>query len=348
MKIGQKRSRRSGRILLPALLLLSSAAGTAGAGVTMRIMGDIPKCGCEWEAPHTQAIEKIVRPRLEELSKGEVDLQYFPATSGLGQKEVYEQMLLGAWEGAAITTAVLETYVPEIQIISLPYIWDSFDHIHRTLDGPLGRRLEDAAAKKGFRSLAWWHFPPRDLLCRDDLSVRQPSDLKGKKIRTMQSPVYVRTLKSYGAIPVPMAWGEVYLGLKQGVVDCQETSILPAYYMKHYEVTKTVVQIEEIYTMLVFVVSENWWRGLSARHRKAIRQAVKEGTDFARETDEQLYGKMLELWKEKGVKIVRPERDPFIRAARSTYPKYYEKVGRENIDLILRSGDKKRKKEARQ
>lgn len=348
MDIKQAPSRHAARILLPALLLLSSAAGTADAKVTIRIAGDIPKCNCEWEAPHTQAIEKIVKPRLEKLTKGEVELEYFPATSGLGQKEVYEQMLLGAWEGAAITTAVLETYVPEIQIVSLPYIWDSFDHIHRVLDGPLGRKLEDAAAKKGFRVLGWWHFGPRDLICRAEENIRLPSDLKGKKIRTMLSPVYLHTLKAYGAIPVPMAWGEVYMGLKQGIVDCQETTITAAYYMKHYEVAKSVVRIEEIYTIMVFVVAENWWQGLSAKNRKAIRRAVKEGTDFARETDEKLYGKMIELWKEKGVKIIRPARGPFIRAARSTYPKYYKEVGRDNIDLILKSGDKKRKKEARQ
>lgn len=320
----------------------SDAAQSAEAAkkVVMRIGGDIATCNCDWEAPHTQAIEKIAKPRLKELTKGEVELQYFPATSGMGQKQLYEQMLLGAWEGVAITTAVLETYVPSIQIVSMPYIWSSFNHIHRVLDGPLGKKLEQDALKKGFRILGWWHFPPRDILCRGVETVKVPGDLKGKKIRSMQSPVYVRTLQAYGATPVPMEWLEVYMGMKQGVVDCQETSILPAYYMKHYEVTKTVVQLEQIYTMLVFAVSERWWSKLSRTHQDAIAKAVAEATGFQRQKDEELYQLMIELWKKAGVQFIRPEREPFIQAARATYPQYYDIVGKENIDFILKQAQK--------
>lgn len=317
--------------------MCAASAAFGAAPAVLRLGGDIPLCRCEFEAPHTVAIESIVKPRLAELTGGSLVVDYFPGTSGMGQKQLYERMLLGAWEGAVVTTAVLETYVPSIQLVSLPYLWKDFDHVHRALDGPVGKRLEGDAAKAGFRILGWWHFPPRDILCRDEIEARTPADLRGKKIRTMQSPVYVRTMKAYGAIPVPMDWGEVYMAMKQGVVDCQETSILPAYYMKHFEVTKTVVQLEEIYTILAFAVSEKWWASLPQAHRDALAQAVREATAAQRSADRRLYEKMKALWSEKGARFIRPDRAAFIAAARSIYPSFEPAVARELFEAVERA-----------
>ena len=113
--------------------------------------------------------------------------------------------------------------MPDLLVFDLPYLFRDRPHMYEVLDGPIGRRFEGPLAERGLVLLGYFEAGLRHVMTRDR-PVERTEDLAGLKIRTMENPLHLRAFEAFGANPLPMAYGEVYTALEQGVIDGAEAA----------------------------------------------------------------------------------------------------------------------------
>jgi tripartite ATP-independent transporter DctP family solute receptor len=210
-------------------------------------------------------------------------VKIFPQGTLGNEREVYEGMQLGS--GASITvsgTAILNNFDQRIGVVDLPYLFKDFDHVHRVFDGEVGRDLAAGLEKQGLILLVWidgWGF--RNMITTHK-AVKRPEDLKGLKIRTIPTPVYLAALRMMGANPTPMAYGEIYTGLQTGVIDGFEQA--PAILMaeRFYEVAKNLTTTRHLFPAMVVCYSKAHWDRLTPDTQGKIRRAAEVARDRGR------------------------------------------------------------------
>ena len=210
-------------------------------------------------------------------AQSSVEIKVFPA-SQLGQtREVIEAMRLGS--GAAGTTggpAEYASFVRRLGVLGLPFLWKSYEHALAVLDGPVGKELDQDMEKAGFKVLAWatsWGY--RNVITSKK-EVKQAADLKGLKIRTIPTKVFVAAINSMGANATPMNFGEIYTSLQSGVLDGYEHTAATTISFKMYEVACCMALTKHLMdpTFLVFSLAE--WKKLSPAEQAALQKAANE------------------------------------------------------------------------
>jgi tripartite ATP-independent periplasmic transporter solute receptor, DctP family len=202
------------------------------------------------------------------------------ASNALGsEREVFEAMQLGGGATCVISgTAILNNFDKAIGVLDLPFVWESFEHAHRVLDGKVGETLTAGLEKRGFKTLAWldsWGF--RSVVSNKEM--KKPEDLKGLKIRTIETPIYIATMRIMGIDATPMSFGEVYTALQTGVIDGYEHGTSTTVAQKFYEVTKYVAETKHLFGPLIFVYSMQEWNKLTPEEQKV----VSDGAALARD-----------------------------------------------------------------
>src|SRR5437762_7481635 len=233
-----------------------------------------------------------------------VDVKVFPA-SQLGQtREVIEAMRLGS--GAAGTTggpAEYASFVRRLGVLGLPFEWKSYDHALRVLDGPVGQELNGDMEKAGFKVLAWavsWGF--RNVVTAKK-EVKSAADLKGLKIRTIPTKVFVAAINSMGANATPMNFGEIYTSLQSGVLDGYEHTVATTISFKFNEVACCIALTRHLMdpTFLVFSLAE--WNKLSPAEQAALQKAATDAARVVRQMAPQREGEALAQGKKLGMKV---------------------------------------------
>ena len=205
------------------------------------------------------------------------EVKVFPA-SQLGQtREVIEAMRLGS--GAAGTTggpAEYASFVKRLGVLGLPFLWKSYDHAYNVLNGPVGKELEGDMEKAGFKVLAWsvaWGY--RNVVTAKK-EVKAPGDLKGLKIRTIPTKVFVAAINSMGANATPMNFGEIYTSLQSGVLDGYEHTAATTLSFKFNEVACCIAMTRHLMdpTFLVFSLAE--WKKLPAKDQEIMSKAARD------------------------------------------------------------------------
>jgi tripartite ATP-independent transporter DctP family solute receptor len=210
-------------------------------------------------------------------ASGSVEVKVFPA-SQLGQtREVIEAMRLGS--GAAGTTggpAEYASFVKRLGVLGLPFLWKSYDHAYNVLNGPVGKELEGDMEKAGFKVLTWsvaWGY--RNVVTAKK-EVKAPGDLKGLKIRTIPTKVFVAAINSMGANATPMNFGEIYTSLQSGVLDVYEHTAATTLSFKFNEVACCIAMTRHLMdpTFLVFSLAE--WKKLPAKDQEIMSKAARD------------------------------------------------------------------------
>jgi tripartite ATP-independent transporter DctP family solute receptor len=245
-----------------------------------------------------------------------VEAKLFP-NSQLGQtREVIEAMRLGS--GASATTggpAEYASFVKRIGVLGLPFIWKSYDHAYDVLNGPVGKELEQDMEKAGFKVLAWsvsWGY--RNVVTAKK-EVTKPADLKGLKIRTIPTKVFVAAINSMGANATPMNFGEIYTSLQSGVLDGFEHTAATVISFKMNEVACCIALTKHLMdpTFLVFSLAE--WKKLSAAEQAALQKAATDAAKVVREMAPQREAEALAQVRKLGMKVNEIDTAPLVKAA---------------------------------
>ena len=228
----------------------------------------------------------------------------FPQGTLGSEREVYEGMQLGS--GAALTvsgTAILNNFDQRIGVLDLPYLWQDYDHVHRVLDGEVGRDLAAGLEKQGLLVIAWldgWGW--RNMLTTKK-AVKRAEDLAGMKIRTIPTPVYLAGLRMMGANPTPMAYGEIYTALQTGVIDGFEQAPSIVVAERFYEVAKHMTETRHFFGAMVICYSKAQWDRLSPEDQAAVRKAAAMTREKERAVAPQREAEAMKTLRDRGVTI---------------------------------------------
>lgn len=272
--------------------------------------------------------------KVKEKTKGSIEIQVFP-TSQLGeQRDNLEQLKMGTLDMCMTSTGPLGQFVPTVDALSLPYVFRDTAHLHKVMDGKPAQMLAEDINKAGFTFLYWNDSGSRNLI-NNKRPITTPEDLKGVKVRVMNSQLMVNTLNSMGAIATPMGQGEVYSALQQGVLDGWENSPTTLLVLKLYEVSKYFSWTKHFMSPDAVVMSKKVYDKLTPAEQKAIMEASKEASIEQRKYWAEDEKKAVDELVVKGVKFNDvPDIKPFQDRVKPVWKQYTDKNGTALLDAI--------------
>lgn len=253
---------------------------------------------------------------LKTALKGSVEVTYF-GNSMLGKEaDVVQQVRLGAVDMMISGTSIWATLAPEVGVLDLGYLFESYDHVGRAMDGKAGEQLTAILQKKAnIKVLGYgYSFGARNVYSKKQ--IKTPADLAGVKIRVLPTQNYINTFKAMGASPVPMAFGEVYSGLQMGVIDGLEQDSANVLDAKFYEVAKFGTLTQHVFAPLALTMNAKKFDSLSPEIRAAITKAAAEATTYERGRAIEAEKNAIEALKKHGMTISEIDRDPFRKAVK--------------------------------
>lgn len=290
--------------------------------------------GAATSNPRHEAAQKFAE-LVAEKTNGEVSVTVFPAGQLGNERQYLEALSSGGIDFALAGTPIFAAYAPELELLDMPYVFDSYQTAWSILDGPLGEKLAAGLERNGFQILAYWENGMRHIT-NNVRPIATPEDLKGLKIRTSSSKVRMATFEALGAAPVPIAFGELYLALSQGVVDGQENPVSNIYSAKFWEVQKYLSLTGHVYGALPLAVSIRSWDKLDAETRQAVLAAALEARDFHRQLVQDEEAGLLESLAANGMTANDvADKEPFREKARQVWSIYREKFGDAPVDDVL-------------
>jgi TRAP-type C4-dicarboxylate transport system substrate-binding protein len=201
-------------------------------------------------------------------------------------------------------------------VIFAPYAFNSQAHLRKFIASDLFRSMLAKTEKEaGIKYIGWVGDRSPRLITTSDRKVVKPEDMKGLKLRVpMVKPISV-VMEAWGASPTPLSASEMYMAMKQGVVDGQDNGFDAIYGAKYYEVQKYVSPINYIRSGLVVVASESVWKKLSDKEQKALIAALEPTDKWASRRNDEIVAKSIKGVQEKGMIILEPDIEAFKRTA---------------------------------
>ena len=245
-----------------------------------------------------------------EKSRGELQITVYPNQQLGTERECLELLQIGSLGMTKVSSSVLEGFAPDFKVFSLPYIFRDEKHKFNFFESDLGKSLLRSTEKFWLRGLCYYDAGSRSFYTKDK-PILTPDDLKGLKIRTQESPTSVRLVNALGGSATPIAWGELYTALQQGVVDGAENNPPSFYTSKHYEVCKYYSLDEHTAVPDVLLISTIVWNELSDQEKKWLQEAADESYQYEKKLWHEATLKALEEVKKAGVKIYYPDKSLF-------------------------------------
>lgn len=274
---------------------------------------------------------------VNEKTNGQIEIQVYPNRQLGEERDMVEGLQLGTVDFCITSTGPLTSFVPEIGVVDLPFLFTSSEHAYNVLDGEIGQGILDQFEKKGIIGLSFMENGWRSI--SSNKKIETPADLKGLKIRTMENKVHMATFRALGASPVPMVWGEVYTSLQQGVIDGQENPPVILATNALWEVQKYYALTKHFYTPQLFLMSKITAAKLTDEQIKIINEAATNATNYDRSLMAELDKEYINTLKTNGMDVYAVDRSLFQKASESVYTEYSPVFGKELIEKIISLGE---------
>jgi tripartite ATP-independent transporter DctP family solute receptor len=253
--------------------------------------------------------------RLSELSDGAMDVKIYPSSQLGTEREMIELLQIGSLSMTKVSASPLEGFVPAMKIFSIPYIFRDNDHFWKVLNSEVGKGLLKGVEPFRLKGLAYYDAGSRSFYTNSK-PIRTPADLAGMKIRVLNSPTAVRTVRELGGAATPVAWGELYTALQQGVVDGAENNP-PSYYLsRHYEIARYYSLDEHTSVPDVMLMSLRVWENLTDQQQAWVDEAMQDSVLFQRKAWQASTLDSLAKVKADGVEVIYPDKKPFVEAVK--------------------------------
>jgi tripartite ATP-independent transporter DctP family solute receptor len=259
--------------------------------------------------------------KVAEKSAGRLRMDIYPSEQLGSERECIEQLQIGALDMTKTSSSPLESFIPQVKVLGLPYLFRDSEHYWRVLLGPVGKELLAAGQNVGLKGLCFYDAGARSFYTRKRL-VNTPADLAGMKIRVQKSNMAIKMIEAMGASATPIDWGELYTSLQQGVVDGAENNPPSFYTSLHYEICKYYILDEHTRPPDVLLISTVVWNKLSPGFQTILQQAAGESVAFQRQLWAQKEKENLQQVEKGGVTIIRPDKKPFRDAVKSMWDEF--------------------------
>jgi tripartite ATP-independent transporter DctP family solute receptor len=298
-------------LLLSGLFLNPACRQTSNTAVLKLAHGLDPS------HPVHKAMEFLAR-RVEESSAGRLRIDIYPSEQLGSERECLELLQIGSLDMTKVSCSVLEGFVPSMSVLSLPFIFRDEDHRFKILEGEIGKKLLLDGEKYWLRGLCYYDAGTRSFYTKNR-PILNPEDLAGLKIRTQESPTSIRMVQALGGSPTPIAWGELYSALQQGVVDGAENNPPSFHLSRHYEVCKFYSLDEHTGVPDVLLISTKSWQDLSEEFKTILQKAAEDSALLQKKLWKEATKEALEQVREAGVEVLYPDKSVFAEKIESLY-----------------------------
>ncbi|QLE03039.1 TRAP transporter substrate-binding protein [Galbibacter sp. BG1] len=258
---------------------------------------------------------------LEEISGGKMKVKIYPNQQLGSERECLELLQVGSLDMTKVSVGTMENFAPRMKVLGLPFLFRDKQHSFNVLDGPIGTELLDEGEKYWLKGLCYYDAGSRSFYTQER-PVNTPDDLKGMKIRVMESATAMEMVRDLGGSPTPISWGELYTALQQGVVDGAENNPPSFYLSRHYEVCKYYSLDEHTVLPDVLVVGTHFWDSLTEQEQQWLQEAADASVPYQRELWAASEKEALDAVKKEGVEVIYPEKEPFAEEVQSIYEGY--------------------------
>ncbi len=315
-----------GKIALAAML--TTLAGAAAAQTVLKIGYATSK------ESHYGVGSTVFCDEVEKGTAGRYKCQQFPNSQLGGEREQIEAVQLGTQDLVNTSTGPLGNFVPEAKILDIPFLFRNYDHARHTMDGPIGQDILAKLRTKGLIGLAWTENGFRHMT-NNKRPLMQAEDARGLKMRTMENKVHMEGYKTFGILPTPMPFPELFTALQQGTVDGQENPIPVILASKFSQVQKYLSLTGHVYSPAVLILSPNVWDKLSDADKKVFTEAaVKAGAAQRKKVNDDEANGIAQLKKDGMQVIEQVNGDSFRKAVAPAYSNFAKEFGADKIAAI--------------
>jgi|SaaInl7_200m_RNA_FD_contig_31_1145369_length_1158_multi_17_in_0_out_0_1 C4-dicarboxylate-binding protein DctP len=289
------------------------------------------------DQPSAIAAERVAK-EVAEKSGGRLEIQILPAGQLGSDVEIIEQIQMNSVQIGFPPTAKLGNFEPRMQLTDLPFIFPTRTALEAVLDGDVGEELLAGLDKQGLKGICFWGSGYKQITT----SVRpiaKVEDLKGIKMRTMQSPLIIAQYKAWGSNPIPISFGETYNALQQGVAEAQENSLVTIDKMKFYEVQKYLAHTNHAYLAYAMIINAKAWKKLPADLQKILADALMAGRDWSRDETDRQDGILIEKFRKalKVQELSKEARDGFVKASLAVHAEFADVITRDLLDRAYKA-----------
>ena len=318
------------RIAIASLLALGAAL-PAAAQQKLQIAGNFAT-----EHPSSVAVEQVFKREVARLSNNQLQVDVFPAMQLGGAKENVDAVRSGTLALTWVGAAFLSRIAPEVEAVSLPFVFPNREAAFRVIDGPVGQAIDKKLQDKGFISLGWMELGMRHVT-NSKTPIRTMADLKGLKVRLQPNETHLNTFRALGANPVAMDVKELYSALEQRVVDGQENPYTVISASRFSEVQKHLSNTGHFFDFIAVVASKRAFEQLKPEHQKAVREAMGATIQHQRKlAAEQEAAKFAELKAKMGYTEITPAaREEMRKASLPVIEDVKKRAGAELVNQVL-------------
>lgn len=265
--------------------------------------------------PVHQGME-VFATSLRELSQGDMDVKIFPDGQLGSEREVLELLQIGSIAMTKVSAATMANFAPEYEVLGVPYLFRSKDHMFGVLEGATGKKILDAGSEYLLKGLCFYDAGSRSFYTVER-PIKAPDDLKGMKIRVMNHQMSVDMVNAMGGAATPMAYGELYSALEQGVVDGAENNPPSFVTSRHYEIAKYYTLDEHSSVPDVLVIGTQYWSTLSPEQQGWVEEAARRSATAQKVFWRENVAECMETLEAAGVEVFRPEKSLFAESSRT-------------------------------
>lgn len=297
----------------------SGAAAPSDAAATSEKTVEIKIATVGNEDHQSTIAAQIFKDEVEKTSNGKVTATIFPNGSLGGEREAAEGVKLGTIQMTIVTSdGALPAWVPDIQVLSIPYLFankqEAYDILDNTLQEELAPKFEEQGFMHlGFAELGFRHFT------NNVKEVKSAGDMKGLSIRVQEAPIWFALMEKLGATATPVPFNELYTALQQGMVDGEENPITSIATSKFNEVQKYLTLDGHTYAAESIIMNKDFYNGLSDEVKGYINAAVAVAVSGQREAVSAKEEEYLQQLKDSGMIVTEPDLDSFVQATEGLY-----------------------------
>ena len=283
--------------------------------------------------PYELGLKKLSEIAAEK-SGGKIAIDVFGNSQLGNERDMVEALQLGSQEMVLVSTAVLSSFTDQFLVFDLPFMFDSTEDARMVCDSDLGTEILHSIDDQGITGLTWFENGFRQVT-NNVRPIEKPEDLKGIKIRTMESPIHMASFSVMGADPTPMAMGELFTALQQGTLDAQENPLAIIDTNKFYEIQKYLSMTSHFYAPAPLFVSTDYFNTMDEESQEILKESAKEAAAYERQCLDDMNKELQGTLADDGMVVNEVDKAPFKEAVQSVYDEYTgTNAGQVNPDIL--------------
>lgn len=274
--------------------------------------------------PQSHPVHKGIvffQDELDRISGGKLQIKIFSDGQLGSEREVLELLQIGSIAITKVSAAVMANFSPEYEVLGVPYLFRDKKHLFDVLEGEVGKDLMEGSSDFLLRGLCFYDAGSRSFYTKDK-PIRTPEDLQGLKLRVMNHQMSIDMVNNFGGSATPMAFGELYTALQQGVVDGAENNPPSLVSSNHYEVCKYYTLDEHSSIPDVMVISTKFWNTLTEEEQSWVQKAADASVTAQKKYWAESVEECFEILKKSNVEVIIPEKSLFLEKSQPLIDKF--------------------------